>query len=106
MPEISKTNTNGVKMLKVITSTQAQASLADLIDQFNREGASVLIQRRGVADVAMLPAADLSGLLETNYLLRSPMNARRLLSALNRATSRDTLYNDLSNAVNPEEAEL
>jgi antitoxin YefM len=88
------------------TCSQAQASLADLIDEVNRDHTIVLIQRRSAADVAMLPAADLSGLLETIYLLRSPINARRLLSALDRATDRDTLSKDLSNAISPEEAEL
>ncbi len=92
--------------MKRVTCSQAQASLADLIDKVNRDHVIVLIGQRGAADVAMLPAADLSGLLETIYLLRSPMNARRLLSILNRATGRNTLSKDLSNAVSPEEADL
>jgi len=33
----------------------------------------------------MVAAAELSGLLETAHLLRSPANARRLLTALRRA---------------------
>jgi antitoxin YefM len=33
----------------------------------------------------MIPADELSGLLETAHLLRSPKNAERLLSALKRA---------------------
>lgn len=33
----------------------------------------------------MIPAAELSSLMETAYLLRSPKNAKRLLSALNMA---------------------
>jgi len=46
----------------------------------------VIIQRDGEEDVAMIAASDLSSLLETAYLLRSPANAKRLLSALHRAT--------------------
>lgn len=79
--------------MKRVTRSQAQASLADLIDEVNRDGAIVLIRQRGAADVAMLPAADLSGLLETIYLLRSPRNAERLLAALNRASERGTRLN-------------
>jgi antitoxin YefM len=35
----------------------------------------------------MIPADELAGLLETAHLLRSPRNARRLLTALRRATT-------------------
>ncbi len=36
-------------------------------------------------DVALIPAAELDGLMETAYLLRSPKNAQRLLTAMRRA---------------------
>jgi len=39
---------------------------------------------RGAKDVALVPADELAGLEETAYLLRSPKNARRLLTALRR----------------------
>jgi antitoxin YefM len=38
--------------------------------------------------VALVPAGELAGLMETAHLLRSPRNARRLLTALNRAGRR------------------
>ena len=44
-----------------------------------------VIKRRGHEDVAMISAAELSSLIETDYLLRSPKNAARLMKALNRA---------------------
>ena len=59
-----------------------------LLDRAGRDREVVLIQRRGHASVAMLAADELDALLETAYLLRSPRNARRLLSALRRALSR------------------
>jgi antitoxin YefM len=34
--------------------------------------------------VALIPADELSGLMETAHLLRSPANAKRLLTALQR----------------------
>ena len=49
----------------------------------NRE--IIIIQRRGVEDVALISAAELSSLMETAFLPRSPKNAERLLAALNRA---------------------
>jgi antitoxin YefM len=45
----------------------------------------VIVRRRGARDVALVPADELAGLLETAHLLRSPKNARRLLTALRRA---------------------
>jgi len=85
--------------MKRVTCSQAKASLADLIDEVNRDHVIVLIGQREAADVAMLPAADLSGLLETIYLLRSPKNAQRLLSALERAIGRKTFSNDFAKAI-------
>jgi antitoxin YefM len=38
--------------------------------------------------VALVPADELAGLMETAHLLRSPKNARRILNALARAKSR------------------
>ncbi len=67
------------------TYTQARASLAKLLDEVTQNRVVVVIQRRGEEDVAMISAAELSSLMETAYLLRSPKNAERLLSALNRA---------------------
>ncbi len=67
------------------TYTQARAGLAKLIDQVTRDREVVVIQRRGRDDVALISAAELTSLMETAYLLRSPANAERLLTALSRA---------------------
>jgi antitoxin YefM len=45
----------------------------------------VVKRRRGQRDVAIIAADELSSLMETAYLLRSPKNAERLLGALKRA---------------------
>ena len=44
-----------------------------------------MVRRRQGGDVALVAADELEGLLETAHLLRSPQNAARLLSALERA---------------------
>ncbi|MDO9084692.1 MAG: type II toxin-antitoxin system prevent-host-death family antitoxin [Anaerolineaceae bacterium] len=67
------------------TYTQARGGLAKLLDQVTHDKEVVVIQRRGEEDVAMIAASELEALLETAYLLRSPANAERLLSALGRA---------------------
>jgi antitoxin YefM len=66
------------------TYSQARAKLASLLDEAVNNREIVLIQRRGSEDVALIAADELQGLLETVHLLRSPANAERLLTALER----------------------
>jgi antitoxin YefM len=66
------------------TYTNARARLASLLDQVTKNREVVIIQRRGCEDVAMITADELAGILETAHLLRSPQNAKRLLTALDR----------------------
>ena len=65
--------------------SKARANLARLLDRVTQDREVVIIQRRGRKNVAMIDAEELSSLMETAYLLRSPKNAERLLAALNRA---------------------
>lgn len=67
------------------TYTQARDGLAGFLDQVTHNREVVVIHRRGEEDVALISAAELESLTETAYLLRSPANAERLLSALGRA---------------------
>lgn len=67
------------------TYTQARAHLASLLDEVTDNREVVIIQRRGADDVALIAADELTSLLETAHLLRSPANAERLLTALARA---------------------
>ena len=66
------------------TYTLARARLASLLDEVTKNREVVIIQRRGSEDVAMITADELAGILETAHLLRSPNNAKRLLTALDR----------------------
>jgi antitoxin YefM len=67
------------------TYTSAREQFASLLDRVTKDREVVIIQRRGAEDVAMISAEELASLTETAYLLRSPQNAERLLSALGRA---------------------
>ncbi len=62
--------------------TSLRQNLSSVLDRIVDEQETVIVRRKGARDVAMLPATELAGLLETAHLLRSPANARRLLSAL------------------------
>ena len=66
------------------TYTHARSRLASLIDEVTKNREVVIIQRRGSEDVAMISADELTGILETAHLLRSPKNAQRILAALDR----------------------
>ena len=70
------------------TYSKARDNLANLCNQAAENKEIVLITRRNAEDVALIAASELSSLLETAHLLRSPKNAQRLLTALNRALSR------------------
>jgi antitoxin YefM len=67
------------------TYTAARERFADLWQRVEDDRETVVITRRGHADVALVAADELAGLLETAHLLRSPANARRLLTALQQA---------------------
>jgi len=70
------------------TYTNLRQSLASVLDRVANDHEVVIVRRRGDKTVAMVPADELAGLIETAHLLRSPKNARRLLTALRRATAR------------------
>ena len=74
----------------VTTYTDARARLAALCDHVASSREAVVIKRRGAEDVALVSADELESLLETVHLLRSPRNAQRLLTALQRAESQET----------------
>ena len=73
------------------TYSQARANFANLCNQVTENSDIVFINRRNADQVSLISASELSSLLETAHLLRSPKNARRLLTALNRALSRSEL---------------
>ena len=64
------------------TYTAMREGLAGFLDQVTDDQEVVIVRRRGARDVAMVPAEELAGLMETAHLLRSPRNAERLMHAL------------------------
>ncbi|MEI9811670.1 MAG: type II toxin-antitoxin system Phd/YefM family antitoxin [Acidobacteriota bacterium] len=75
------------------TYSRLRQNLAATLDQVADDQEVVIVRRRGGnaegnRDVALIPAAELGGLLETAHLLRSPKNAQRLLTSFRRAEQR------------------
>ena len=67
------------------TYTQLRDKLASVLDRVTAEQEVVIVRRKGSRDVALIPADELSAIMETAHLLRSPKNASRLLRAFRRA---------------------
>jgi antitoxin YefM len=82
-------------MFPITTSyTDARKNLATLLERVEQENAVALITRRGHKDIAVLPAEELTALLESLHLLRSPRNATRLFNALEESIARDNLSDE------------
>src|SRR5437763_16719110 len=73
------------KMATETTYASLRKNLASILDQVVDLQETVIVRRRGSRDVALIPAGELAGLMETAHLLRSPENARRLRAPLKRA---------------------
>jgi antitoxin YefM len=71
-----------------ITGTKLRKELTKTLDRVIDDCEVVIVRRRGARDVAILPASELTSLMETAYLLRSPRNAGRLLKAAKRTNRR------------------
>ena len=67
------------------TYSAARSNFAKLCDKAVDDREVVIISRRNSPDVALVSASELASILETAHLLRSPRNARRLISAIERA---------------------
>lgn len=68
--------------MDVITYSAARANLARTMDRVCNDHAPLIITRNREQAVVMLSLEDYNALEETAYLLRSPANAQRLLSAI------------------------
>jgi antitoxin YefM len=64
------------------TYTALREKLAGFLDLVVDDREVVIVRRRGARDVAIIAADELSGVLETAHLLRSPKNAERLFESL------------------------
>ncbi|MFI5091017.1 MAG: type II toxin-antitoxin system Phd/YefM family antitoxin [Terriglobales bacterium] len=75
------------------TYSRLRQRLASVLDQVANDQGVVIVRRRGAKDVALVPAEELTSLMETAHLLRSPRNAQRLLAAIERATLQVRCHN-------------
>ena len=67
--------------MDAITYTAVRANLARTMDRVCNDHEPLIITRNGDRSVVMVSLDDYQSLEETAFLLRSPVNARRLLAA-------------------------
>ena len=67
------------------TYSNLRENLAEIWDSIEESREAMIVERRGHQALAILPADELASLEATAHLLRSPRNAVRLLTALQRA---------------------
>jgi antitoxin YefM len=72
-------------LAKQTNYTNLRQNLASILDESIADRSVIIVTRQGKEDVAILAADELSNLLETLHLFRSPENAQKLLSAMARA---------------------
>ncbi|WP_348756288.1 type II toxin-antitoxin system prevent-host-death family antitoxin [uncultured Aquincola sp.] len=82
--------------MDAITYSAARANLAKTMDRVCEDHEPLIITRNGQQSVVMLSLDDFQALEETAYLLRSPANARRLLSAASQLAAGQGVERDLA----------
>ena len=73
--------------MNIVTYSTARANLASTMNQVCDDHEPLIITRNGEQSVVMLSLEDFKALEETAYLLRSPANIKRLLSATAQLTA-------------------
>ncbi|MGD9887943.1 MAG: type II toxin-antitoxin system Phd/YefM family antitoxin [Halothiobacillaceae bacterium] len=68
--------------MDAMTYTAARANLASTMNRVCNDHEALIITRNGEQSVVMISLEDFKALEETAYLLRTPANAQRLLSAV------------------------
>jgi antitoxin YefM len=81
--------------MKTMSYSESRAHYAEVLDSVIDDREEVVITRAGHEPVVIVSLDDYESLKETAYLLRSPENARRLLSAIERLESGGGSVHDL-----------
>ena len=87
-----------------VSYSDLRQNLAHYLDQVVDSGAPLVVTRQGgKGNVVMIAEAEFDGWQETVHLLRSPANARRLLSSIRAAEAGDVQEHELIDPKVPSE---
>lgn len=73
--------------MRTLSYTQTRENFASTLDAVEADREEVVVTRAGHEPVVIVSLQDYESLKETAYLLRSPVNARRLLGSIQRLES-------------------
>lgn len=73
--------------MRTMSYTESRAKYAETLSSVVEDREEVVITRAGHEPVVLVSLEDYESLKETAYLLRSPENARRLLTSIDRLES-------------------
>lgn len=82
--------------MRTMTYSESRAKYAETLNAVVDDREEVVITRAGHEPVVIVSLEDYQSLKETAYLLRSPENARRLLTSIDRLESGQGTERDLS----------
>lgn len=71
--------------MKAISYTEARQKLKDVMDAVCEDHEPVVVTRKRGENIIMMSQEDYDSLAETDYLLSTPANAKRLLASLEEA---------------------
>ncbi len=73
--------------MKTMSYTESRARYAEVLDSVVNDREEVVVTRAGHEPAVIVSLDDYESLKETAYLLRSPVNARRLLASIDELES-------------------
>jgi antitoxin YefM len=82
--------------MRVMSYSESRAKYAETLDSVVNDREEVVITRAGHEPVVMVSLDDYQSLKETAYLLRSPENAQRLITAIERLESGGGVQHELA----------
>ncbi len=81
--------------MKTMSYTESRANYAQVLDDVVNNREETIITRAGHEPVVIVSLADYESLRETAYLMRSPVNARRLLDSIDNLEAGRGQHHDL-----------
>lgn len=81
--------------MKTMSYTESRANYAKVLDDVVDNCEETIITRVGHEPVVIVSLAEYESLKETAHMLRSPINARRLLDSIDRLENAQGIQHDL-----------
>jgi len=75
-------NSQGVKLMRIVTFSQARNSFKSVLDRVIEDADCTIITRRDSQDAVVMSLEYFNGLMETVHLLESPANAAHLQKSI------------------------